>query len=130
MKKVEVKELCKIYKFKKDGFGDLVIDKQATVKCLFIFGQARDESNFQQLATTDAHAYLDIDNDFVKSIMTSDLKRNTYYFVINRYGRNDWYKIERVKIGRTVLTDNKDNNVHVFLSFSEKMLKDDSCIEW
>lgn len=122
MKKVEVKEPCTIYKFKKNGYGDLEIDEQHTVKCLFIFGQSRDDSNFQQLTSTDAHAYLDIDDTFVKSIMTQDMKKNSYYFVIDRYGREDWYKIERIKIGRTVLTDNQDNNVHVFLSFSEKMI--------
>lgn len=122
MKKVEVKEPCTIYKFKKNGYGDLEIDEQHIVKCLFIFGQARDDTNFQQLATTDAHAYLDIDDSFVQSIMTKDMKKNTYYFVIERYGREDWYKIDRVKIGRTILTDNQDNNVHVFLSFSEKMI--------
>ena len=122
MKKVEVKEPCAIYKFKKNGYGDLEIDEKHTVKCLFIFGQSRDDSNFQQLTSTDAHAYLDIDDTFVKSIMTQDMKKNSYYFVIDRYGREDWYKIERIKIGRTILTDNQDNNVHVFLSFSEKMI--------
>ena len=122
MKKVEVKEPCIIYKFKKNRYGDLKIDEQHTTKCLFIFGQSRDDSNFQQLTSTDAHAYLDIDDTFVKSIMTQDMKKNSYYFVINRYGREDWYKIERIKIGRTILTDNQDNNVHVFLSFSEKMI--------
>lgn len=122
MKKVEVKEPCTIYKFKKNGYGDLEIDEQHVVKCLFIFGQSRDDSNFQQLTSTDAHAYLDIDDPFVKSIMTKDMKKNSYYFVIDRYGREDWYKIERIKIGRTILTDNQDNNVHVFLSFSEKMI--------
>ena len=122
MKKVEVKEPCIIYKFKKNGYGDLEIDEQHTTKCLFIFGQSRDDSNFQKLTSTDAHAYLDIDDPFVKSIMTQDMKKNSYYFVINRYGREDWYKIERIKIGRTILTDNQDNNVHVFLSFSEKMI--------
>ena len=122
MKKVEVKEPCIIYKFKKNGYGDLEIDEQHVVKCLFIFGQSRDDSNFQQLTSTDAHAYLDIDDPFVKSIMTQDMKKNSYYFVIDRYGREDWYKIERIKIGRTILTDNQDNNVHIFLSFSEKMI--------
>ncbi len=122
MKKVEVKEPCTIYKFKKNGYGDLEIDEKHTVKCLFIFGQSRDDANFQQLTSTDAHAYLDIDDPFVKSIMTQDMKKNSYYFVIDRYGREDWYKIERIKIGRTILTDNQDNNVHVFLSFSEKMI--------
>lgn len=122
MKKVEVKELCSIYKFGKNGYGDLDILEKHDVKCLFIFGQARDDSNFQQLANTDAHAYLDIDDPFVQSIMTKDMKKNSYYFVINRYGREDWYKIDRIKIGRTILTDNQDNNVHAFLSFSEKMI--------
>lgn len=124
MKKVEVKEPCKIYKFDRDGFGDLVHTESHNTKCLFIFGQSRDESNFEQTTMTDAHAYLDIDDKFVQSIMTKDMKKNSYYFVIERYGREDWYKIDRIKIGRTILTDNKDNNVHAFLSFSEKMIQD------
>lgn len=124
MKKVEVKEPCKIYKFGRNGFGDLVPTESHDTKCLFIFGQSRDESNFEQTTMTDAHAYLDIDDKFVQSIMTKDMKKNSYYFVIERYGREDWYKIDRIKIGRTILTDNKDNNVHAFLSFSEKMIQD------
>lgn len=124
MKKVEVKEPCRIYKFERDGFGDLVPTESHNTKCLFIFGQSRDESNFEQTTMTDAHAYLDIDDKFVQSIMTKDMKKNSYYFVIERYGREDWYKIDRIKIGRTILTDNKDNNVHAFLSFSEKMIQD------
>ena len=124
MKKVEVKEPCKIYKFGRNGFGDLVPTESHNTKCLFIFGQSRDESNFEQTTATDAHAYLDIDDKFVQSIMTKDMKKNLYYFVIERYGREDWYKIDRIKIGRTILTDNKDNNVHAFLSFSEKMIQE------
>ena len=58
----------------------------------------------------------------LKQIQQKDMKKNLYYFVIERYGREDWYKIDRIKIGRTILTDNKDNNVHAFLSFSEKMI--------
>lgn len=124
MKKVEVKEPCKLIKFGRNKFGDLVPTEIHNSKCLFIFGQSRDEGNFEQTTMTDAHAYLDIDDKFVQSIMTKDMKRNAYYFVIDRYGREDWYKIDRIKIGRTVLTDNKDNNVHAFLSFSEKMIQE------
>ena len=124
MKKVEVKEPCTIYKFGKDGYGDFVAVEQHEVKCLFIFGQARDNNNLVETTTTDAHAYLDIDDSFVQSIMTKDMTKNTYYFVIDRYGRKDWYRIERIKIGRTILTDNADNNVHAFLSFAEPVLKE------
>ena len=28
-----------------------------------------------------------------------DMKKNLYYFVIERYGREDWYKIEAKGIG-------------------------------
>ena len=124
MKKVEVKEPCTIYKFGKNGFGDLTITESFETKCLFIFGQARNESNYEEITTTDAHAYLDIDDKNIQSIMTKDMKKNSYYFVIERYGREDWYKIDRIKIGRTILTDNQDNNVHAFLSFSEKMIEE------
>lgn len=119
MKKVECKEKCTIYKFGKDGYGDYTAIDKKEIKCLFIFGQARSEANFEEYATTDAHAYLDIDDPYVQSIMTKDMKKNSYFFVIERYGREDWYKIERIKIGRTILADNKDNNVHAFLSFAE-----------
>jgi hypothetical protein len=122
MKKVICSEDCTIYQFSKNGYGDLELSSSNTVKCLFIFGQSRDTSNFVDIANTDAHAYLNIDDSFVQKIMTSDLKTNSYYFVIKRYGIDDWYKIEKIKIGRTILTDNQDNNVHVFLSKSEKMI--------
>ena len=121
MKIVEVKDLCTIYKFSKNGYGDLSVGEKEIVKCLFLYGMSQSESMYTDATQTDAHAYLDIENEFVHRLMTKDFKTESYYFVINRYGQDEWFKIDHVKIGRTVLTDNQDNNVHVFLTKCAKM---------
>lgn len=122
MKKVEVKDWCTIYKFSKNGYGDVSIGEKEEVKCLFLYGMSQSEAAYTDMTQTDAHAYLDIDNEFVRRLMTKDFKTEAYYFVINRYGQEEWFKIDKLKIGRTVLTDNKDNNVHVFLSKCAKLI--------
>lgn len=122
MKKVEVKDWCTIYKFSKNGYGDVSVGEKEEVKCLFLYGMSQSEAAYTDMTQTDAHAYLDIDNEFVRRLMTKDFKTEAYYFVINRYGQEEWFKIDKLKIGRTVLTDNKDNNVHVFLSKCAKLI--------
>lgn len=116
MKKVECKDWCTVYKLEKDGFGDLLCGVKEKVKCLFLYGATQSDLQNAETNGTDAHAYLDIDNPFVRTIMTEDFQTASYYFMIERYNQEQWYKIDRCKIGRTVLTDNKDNDVHIFLS--------------
>ena len=127
MKKLTLKDPVKIYKFKQDGYGDLEPLEVYNGLCLFLYGMSESESNFQELKGTDAHAYLDIDDPgILENIAGLELVERIegMYLVFNRYGANQWYKIERVKIGRTVLTDNVDNNIHIFLSKSVEMVKD------
>lgn len=118
MKKVNVegKDICKIYTFTQDMYGDNSTYEVSEVKCLFRYGKSRSEANFAEEIGTDAHTYLDIDNPTTKKIMTSNLKKKSWYFVINRYGEDEWYRIERIIVGRDLLLKNEDNNCHAFLS--------------
>ena len=122
MKGLTYKDPAIIYNLKRDAYGDeTIVADSADIKCLFLYSMSAAERGFVEEINTDAHAYLDIDNPFIQKNM---FRLEGMYLVFNRYGEDSWYKIERVVIGRTVLTDNKDNNIHAFLSKSAAMLPD------
>lgn len=122
MKGLTYKDPAVIYNLKRDVYGDeTIVADSAEIKCLFLYSMSESETNFVGSIQTSAHAYLDIGNPFIQKNM---YRLEGMYLVFNRYGEDTWYKIERVVIGRTVLTDNKDNNVHAFLSKSAEMLTD------
>lgn len=122
MKGLTYKDPATIYNLKRDEYGDeSIVADTAVIKCLFLYSMGSDQSNFVEGIKTDAHAYLDIGNKFIQA---NKHRLEGMYIVFNRYGEDVWYKIERVVIGRTVLLDNKDNNIHVYLSKSAAMLTD------
>ena len=43
------------------------------------------------------------------------MRLEVMYFLFNRYGQTLWYKITKASVGRTLLTDNQDNNVFLNL---------------
>lgn len=118
MKKVNVegKDVCTIYEMSQDMYGDNSVASATQVKCLFRYGKSSNEQGTAEVIGTDAHTYLDIDNPITKRIMTSNLRKKDWYFVINRYGEDEWYRIERIIVGRDLLLKNEDNNCHAFLS--------------
>lgn len=127
MKKVRCVDDIKLIFFDYDGFGDKVIKEMADVKGLFLMGNATSRSGISVVEiSADAHCYLDESNDFViKNYYRLDdayLKAPSPF----NYAKEDWYKIDRVKIGHTKLTDNVVNNVHCFLSKAENPIDAES----
>lgn len=114
------KDPATIIRLGADEYGDMtVIQDQATILTLFLYGMSSNQNDYVDNIGTDGHVYLDINNPFIQRNME---RVEGMYLVINRYGEESWYKIERAKVGRTVLTDNKDNCLHCFLSKSAKMV--------
>ena len=119
MKTLEYKDDAILVKVKLNEYGDPELDEQADIKTLFRFGMSTMQNDFVANISTDAHAYLDIENPFVRNNL---YRLEGMYLVMDRYGESIWYKIEKSVIGRTLLTDNVDNNVHVWLSKSAALL--------
>lgn len=120
MKGLVYQDRATIFRLNADEYGDFTIPVDVTeINVLFRHGMSSNHSDYTEPLGTDAHAYLDINNPFVARNME---RVEGMFFVINRYGEDVWYKIERCIVGRTLLTDNVDNNLHVFLTKSPKMI--------
>lgn len=120
MKKLDYKDLANIIRLESDEYGDLTIVKdQATIKTLYFIGMSSNQNDYVNNLGTDAHTYLDIENDFVKRNLW---RLEGMYIIFDRYGEKVWYKVERTKIGHTSLTDNVDNCCHAWLSLSAKLV--------
>ena len=120
MKKLTYKDPATIVRLESDEYGDPTIVKdQERILTLFFIGMTSNQNDYVNNLGTDAHTYLDIENDFVKRNLW---RLEGMYVIFNRYGEDQWYKIERTKIGRTALTDNVDNCVHAYLSLSAKLV--------
>lgn len=120
MKKLTYKDPAIIVRLETDEYGDLsVVKDQADIKTLFFIGMTSNQSDYVNNLGTDAHTYLDIENDYIKRNLW---RLEGMFVVFDRYGEKVWYKIERIKIGRTALTDNVDNCCHAFLSLSASLV--------
>lgn len=116
MKQLTYKDPARIVRLAADEYGDMtVVQDQASILTLFLYGMSSNQNDYVDNIGTDAHVYLDINNSFILRNME---RVEGMYLVFNRYGEDSWYKIERAKVGRTVLTDNVDNCLHCFLSKS------------
>lgn len=114
------KDEATILRLTVDEYGDeSAVQDLTKIKVLFLYGMTSNQNDYVENIGTDAHVYLDIDNPFIARNME---RVEGMYLIFNRYGEDEWYKIERAKVGRTVLTDNKDNCLHCFLSKSAKLI--------
>lgn len=101
-----------IYETGQDGYGDFSILKEVPVKGLFLQGTSSSFQSDTESIATDAHVYLDIENDFIKQnafrLEGLFIKCNT----LNGLDNESWYRIVSAKIGQRKLLDNELNNVH------------------
>lgn len=101
-----------IYETGQDGYGDFSISKEVPVKGLFLQGTSSSFQSDTESIATDAHVYLDIENDFIKQnafrLEGLFIKCNT----LNGLDNESWYRIVSAKVGQRKLLDNELNNVH------------------
>ncbi len=101
-----------IYETGQDGYGDFSILKEVPVKGLFLQGTSSSFQSATESIATDAHVYLDIENDFIKQnafrLEGLFIKCNT----LNGLDNESWYRIVSAKVGQRKLLDNELNNVH------------------
>ena len=101
-----------IYETGQDGYGDFSILKEVPVKGLFLQGTSSSFQSDTESIATDAHVYLDIENDFIKQnafrLEGLFIKCNT----LNGLDNQSRYRIVSAKVGQRKLLDNELNNVH------------------
>ena len=99
-----------------DGYGDNSVAHVERLNGLFVQGTSQSQSNYVEALGTDAHIYLDVENEFV---LQNAFRLEGMYLICNLYGGiepESWYKIARVKVGQRKLLGNEVNNVHCFLT--------------
>lgn len=99
-----------------DEYGDNSISHIEHLNGLFRLGASQNEVNYVESLGTDAHVYLDIENQFVKD---NAYRLEGMYVVANLFGGKEnqaWYKISSVILGQRKLLDNDINNIHARLT--------------
>ena len=104
-----------------NGYGDSNVVVLTDLKALFLQSTGKSHSNYVDIINADAHAYVDFNNPEVKS---RGYRLEGMYIVANPFGTPEvesWYQITRVVVGQRKLTDNKVDNVHVYLKKTEAL---------
>ena len=104
-----------------DGYGDETVIHAEHLLGLFHEGMSQTQINYVDTAGTDAHVYLDIDNEYVKA---NAFRLEGMYIIASLFGTPEneaWYKIERVVVGQRKLLENNVNCVHCFLTKCEAL---------
>lgn len=97
-----------------DGYGDKRVSEVQDILGLFLHSTGNSHSNNVDIATSDAHVYLNHEDPLV---LEKGYKLEGMYLRENTLNApNDtWYKIERVQLGERKLLTNEVDNVHAFL---------------
>lgn len=113
---LEYKDPVLLIETGQDGYGDNTVIHIEHLNGLFRLGMSQSESNYVEGLSTDAHIYLDIENQFVKD---NAYRLEGMYIVANLQGglqSQAWYKISRCVLGQRKLLDNDYNNIHCWLT--------------
>ncbi len=112
---ITMKDTCQVAQISANGYGDRSIDVLTTVDCLFLQSTGSQHSNNVELANSDAHVYLDINNEV---LLERGYRIEGMYILVNPFGADNnesWYKVSRVVVGQRKLLTNDVDNVHAFL---------------
>lgn len=113
---LEYKDPVVLIETAQDGYGDNTVIHAEHLKGLFVQGTSQAEASYVEGISTDAHIYLDIENQFV---LENAFRLEGMYIVCSLFGGSEeeaWYKIARCKVGQRKLLGNEVNNVHCFLT--------------
>jgi hypothetical protein len=101
----------------KDGYGDVTVLEENEVKCAFFNQFSQQQAGNQELTQSDAYAYLDVDNDFIKNL---GYQLQGMYLKTNVFGVDQWFIITTVEVAQRKLLTNQVNNVLVNLQVAAK----------
>lgn len=120
---LDYKDVLNIYstQLSADGYGTEFRGDTANVNGLFLVNTGWQHTNFQTNTTSDAEAYLDPNNEFIKS---RGYRIEGMYITYQREGEDgtgSWYKITQVIVGEDKLLGNGVDNVNVQLKKSSEV---------
>ncbi len=96
----------------KDGYGDVSVASINEIKCAFFDQFSQQQAENQELTQSDAYAYLDVNNSFIKGL---GYQLQGKYFKTNAFGIDEWYIITTVQVAQRKLLTNEINNVLINL---------------
>lgn len=109
---VKTPDTAHIATLARNGYGDIDVSALQEVKCGFFQQFNQQNATNQELTQSDAYAYLDVNNAFIKGL---GYKLQGKYFKINVFGVDQWYIITTVTVAQRKLLGNEVNNVLVTL---------------
>ena len=99
----------------RNGYGDASVSGLHEIKCAFFQQFSQELAANEEITQSDAYAYLDISNDFIKSL---GYQLQGLYFKVNQFGVDQWYVITTVEVAQRKLLTNEVNNVLVNLQIT------------
>jgi hypothetical protein len=109
---VKTPDTAYIASLTKNGYGDESVDSLNEIKCAFFQQFSQEQPDNEELTQSDAYAYLDISNEFIKGL---GYQLQGLYFKISLFGADQWYIITTVQVAQRKLLTNEVNNVLVNL---------------
>lgn len=109
---VKTPDTAYIVALKHNGYGDASISSQSEIACAFFQSFNNLESANVELTQSDAYAYLDVNNSFIKNL---GYKLQGLYFKKEQFGTDQWYIITTVEVAQRKLLTNEVNNVLINL---------------
>lgn len=113
---LEYKDPVLLIETRQNAYGDNEISHIEHLNGLFRQGNSQAEMGYVEALSTDAHIYLDIENEFVRA---NAFRLEGMYIVANlSNGRENqsWYKISSCIVGQRKLLGNEVNNIHCRLT--------------
>jgi hypothetical protein len=111
-RKVKTPDTAYIVTLARNGYGDADVSELHAIKCAFFQQFSQEQAANEEIIQSDAYAYLDIDNTFIKGL---GYQLQGFYFKINVFGAEQWYTITSVQVAQRKLLTNQVNNVLVNL---------------
>lgn len=109
---VKTPDTAYIATLSRNGYGDVSVLEENEVQCAFFDQFNQQNATNQELTQSDAYAYLDVNNDFIKGL---GYKLQGMYFKTNAFGTDQWYIITTVEVAQRKLLTNEVNNVLINL---------------
>jgi hypothetical protein len=109
---VKTPDTAYIVALNKNGYGDASVSTENEIACAFFDSSSQEQATNQELTQSDAYAYLDTNNAFIKGL---GYALQGLYFKTNVFGVDHWYIITTVEVAQRKLLTNEVNNVLVNL---------------
>lgn len=112
---IVLKDIVQLAETTSNGYGDNEVVILTEVASLFLQSTGNARATNTEIANSDAHVYLDIDNPILTE---RGYRIEGMYINANPFGADaseSWYRITKVVVGQRKLLDNNVDNVHAYL---------------